>query len=454
MPAASAYGNYSLVRRVTFALTALVSVAVLALCFSAYEAHKKMGEHMVDHLVETEALRLKKKLSLASDRWDPAFERQLGPSMHAWGEHSARLAASMPPALRALPLGLSHLRPDASTWHVMVVDAKDGRLYVLYDSSDLEALTHDFGLALLAIALVFVVLSYLCARQLAKWVVHPIRAVTSHLSRWAPGRPQMSVLKFNEGAQLTEAFNRMQDRIDQVLADQKEFSSNFNHEIRRPLSLIRTDAELGKREAASAPKAALRFERIMRSADQMAGSLEATYHLAQSDHGVTEDVSVLDSVDDVFATAEAEASARGLELHNLVDKTQLERLNRHMLLTVIRNIVRNAIAHAAPGKLEISSLEHGLLFRDDGPGVCPSDAPHLFDRYYSGRRLDLMAGDKPVTPGQAETGLGLAIAKRACAIQGWSLELVERSENTDGAAFMLLFQPAAFHDTKGYRPCR
>src|SRR5690606_15202448 len=116
-----------------------------------------------------------------------------------------------------------------------------------------------------------------------------------------------------------------------------------------------------------------------------------------------------------------------------------ERLNRHMLLTVIRNIVRNAIAHAAPGNLEISSLEHGLLFRDDGPGVGPSDAPYLFDRYYSGRRLDVMAGGKPAASTQMETGLGLAIAKRACAIQGWSLELVDQPDRPDGATFMLRF---------------
>src|SRR3546814_15946899 len=86
----------------------------------------------------------------------------------------------------------------------------------------------------------------------------------------------------------------MQDRIDQALADQKEFSSNFNHEIRKPLSLIRTDAELGKLEVMPTDKVVLRFERIMRSIDEMTESLEATYYLAQSDHGQTDLTSICD----------------------------------------------------------------------------------------------------------------------------------------------------------------
>lgn len=443
MPQKKIHSKYSLASRFTYALTALVSAAVVAVCFSAYETHKNMGERMIDHLVETEALRLQKKLSLEGDRWEPAFERQLGPSMHTWGENALLPSASMPPMLRALPDGLSRLNPQGSTWHVMALSARDGRLYVLYDAQDAETLSRDFGLALLAIALLFVVLSYLCARQLAKWAVQPIRAVTSHLSRWAPGRPQMIGLRFNEGVQLTEAFNRMQDRVDQALADQKEFSSNFNHEVRRPLSLIRTDAELGKREAESVPRAVLRFERIMRSADEMAESLEATYHLAQSDHGQWEQASVYDCVNDVFASAEPEASARGLALHNLVREDHIEFLNRHMLLTVIRNIVRNAIAHAAPGNLEISSLEHGLVFRDDGPGVSQSDMAHLFERYYSVRRRDVAPEGGSASPRQVETGLGLAIAKRACAIQGWSIEPLEGPAPLQGMTFVLLFQPAA-----------
>src|SRR3546814_6198778 len=119
----------------------------------------------------------------------------------------------------------------------------------------------------------------------------------------------------------------------------------------------------------------------------MTESRDATYYLAQSEHGQTELTSICDCVNDVFVSTESEAASRGLILHNRVDKQHAEELNRHMLMTVIRNIVRNAIAHAAPGTLEIASAGHGLVFSDDGPGVSQVDAPHLFDRYYSTRRF-------------------------------------------------------------------
>src|SRR3546814_15106468 len=98
-----------------------------------------------------------------------------------------------------------------------------------------------------------------------------------------------------------------------------------------------------------------------------------------------------------------------------------------MLMTVIRNIVRNAIAHAAPGTLEIASAGHGLVFSDDGPGVSQVDAPHLFDRYYSTRRFDVTPGEERA-PRQGEVGLGLAIAKRVCLVQGWGLEIAGNSK--------------------------
>lgn len=442
--ASQSKGNnqHSLVFRFTYALTALVWVSVLAVCFSAYEVQKNMGERMIDHLVEAEALRLQTKKSQEGDNWEPAFERQLGPNMHAWGESDAAPSAVMPAVLRTLPLGLSHLHAQGEVWHVMVVEARDGRLYVTYDAQDAQALSGKFGWALLAIAAFFMVLSYLCARLLARWAVQPIQAVTAHLTRWAPGRPRMLGLASNEGAQLTEAFNRMQDRIDQALADQKEFSSNFNHEIRKPLSLIRTDAELGKLEVMPTDKVVLRFERIMRSIDEMTESLEATYYLAQSEHGQTELTSICDCVNDVFVSTESEAASRGLILHNRVDKQHAEELNRHMLMTVIRNIVRNAIAHAAPGTLEIASAGHGLVFSDDGPGVSQVDAPHLFDRYYSTRRFDVTPGEERA-PRQGEVGLGLAIAKRVCLVQGWGLEIAGNSKKGKGLTLVLSFGPQA-----------
>ncbi|NYT58298.1 HAMP domain-containing histidine kinase [Alcaligenaceae bacterium] len=362
--------QHSLVLRVTYALTALVWVSVLAACFLAYEAQKNMGERVIAHLMQTQEV----------------------------------------------------------------------RLYVAYD---IQALSGKFGWVLLGIALFFMVLSYLLARVLARWAVQPIQALTAHLARWAPGRPRMFGLASNEGAQLTEAFNRMQDRIDQALADQKEFSSNFNHEVRTPLALIRTDAELGKLEAACAEKVALRFERIMRSADEMTQSLEATYYLAQAEHGQVELASLYDCVNDVFARAESEAISRGLVLRNQVEKAHTELVNRHMLLTVIRNIVRNAIAHAAPGTLEIGSAGHGLIFSDDGPGVSPEDAPHLFDRYYSTRRVDAQSSADPALSPPGETGLGLAIAKRVCVVQGWGLEISDTAVPGKGLTLVLSFDCAA-----------
>ena len=113
-------------------------------------------------------------------------------------------------------------------------------------------------------------------------------------------------------------------------------------------------------------------------------------------------------------------------------------LDRYALLTVLRNLVRNAIEHAAPATLMASLTGDGALaLRDDGKGIDEADLPFLFRRYFSGRLRD--AGGL----GRDETahGLGLAIAKRVCDMQGWTLTVESsRTGPARGTCFLLRFR--------------
>jgi signal transduction histidine kinase len=131
-----------------------------------------------------------------------------------------------------------------------------------------------------------------------------------------------------------------------------------------------------------------------------------------------------------------------LRLDNRLPAGQVLTLDRYALLTVLRNLVRNAIEHAAPATLTVAlDAQGGLELRDDGKGIAASDLPFLFRRYFSGRLRDsgVAGGD------ETARGLGLAIAKRVCDMQGWSLS-VESSQAEGparGTRFLLRFEPAA-----------
>ena len=59
-----------------------------------------------------------------------------------------------------------------------------------------------------------------------------------------------------------ETFNRFRDRVDDMVEREREFAANLDHEIRTPLTTIRTDAELVGLEADLAPQQRQRLERI------------------------------------------------------------------------------------------------------------------------------------------------------------------------------------------------
>ncbi len=430
--------NKSIAARTTFVLTCLVSLAVCLSALLAYLAYVRIQENMIDKLMETESRRLVARVTRFGGDWTKPFERDMGPSMYAWGESDRHPADSMPAKLRSLPLGLHHLDQGESTWHVAVADALDGRLYVLYDSIVIRHQLRDFALALVAIVLGCSLLALLVSRSVARWLVTPLNQLTERLTRWVPSSASAVARQGNEADRLVEVFNRVQDQVDAAIADQREFSANLHHEIRTPLTVIRSDAELMLRGSVKDPEGMrLRLERIAGLVQEISQSLESTYNLAHARFEDDARVHLRSCVDDVFENLRLEAGKAGLAFVNAVQAGHEATLSRHALMTVMRNIMRNAILHAAPATLVVESTAEGLRFTDTGPGIEPSELGSVFERYFSNRRADQRGGEAAASVDQ--TGLGLAIAQRVCVMQSWRLEVLSPVAEGHGTCFTLAF---------------
>ncbi len=436
----------SISRRITLVLTSLICLAVALAALLTFYIYRQMEERMIDKLVQTESARIALRVSRFGNQWQQPFERDMGPSMYAWGESDTVPAASLPEVVRSLPEGLHYLDQGKSTWHVQVADAMDGKLYVVYDSVVLEQQSRNFALALAGIVLACTLLAWLISGAVARWLVTPLNALTDRLERWVPGPPEPATSSVNEAARLMAVFNRVQDQVDATIANQREFSANLHHEIRTPLTIIRSDAELLMgRPAGEAQPGPDRLRRIVQSVDEIKQSLESTYGLAHASLDQVETVDIRGCVQDIIENLRMEAEEAGLELLNQAQAGHEEPLNRHALMTVLRNIFRNALQHAAPATLEITSLTHGVRFVDTGPGIAPSELPHVFDRYFSRRRKDQRArgaDEAGAADSLDQSGLGLAIAQRVCIMQSWALEVASPVREGRGTCFTLRFRDA------------
>jgi signal transduction histidine kinase len=230
----------------------------------------------------------------------------------------------------------------------------------------------------------------------------------------------------------------VQDRFEQAIAREREFIANLGHEIRTPLAALRTDLEL--LEPAVDPAQKPRLQRALAAVDAIAGALESARSLLRERRIAAQPVDLARCVDDAWASLQALPGAERLVFANEVVPGTIVEADRHALLTILRNLFRNAVEHAAPARCAVRYVDGAIEVADDGPGIAPEDLPFVFDRYYRGRMLDT-AEAAP----DGERGLGLAIARQVADLNGWQLAVEPASARdpryAQGTRFILRLGP-------------
>jgi signal transduction histidine kinase len=431
----------TLTQRVVWALTGTVAIFVSVLVVLAYLTFDQMEDSLVNDILTHETDQLVQHILSGEQPMPARGPLELGSSMRAWLVPEGASRAMLPEPLRRLPPGLHMIDPGNETWHVVVSDAPGGELTVLYDATENEERVFEFGLIVLGLGAICIVAAYGLARRVAQLAVAPILDLTDRLATWAPGAADLDVVRDDEAGRLIEAFNRVQNQVDRSLAREREFAANLSHEVRTPLAAIRSDGELMLLADEVREDGRTRLNRIVRNVDAVVAALENARAMARDEQREPEPVDLSECLAAAWQGLEANAHGADLKLVALVPAGVVHTLDRYALLTVLRNLIRNAIDHAAPATLTVRAIEGGLEVSDDGKGIPKADLPYVFDRYYSGRLRDSQDDSHRAHPSDAlEHGLGLAIAKRVCDMYGWTLEVDSTTEGPrHGTRFELLF---------------
>ncbi len=422
----------ALTQRVVWALTGTVALFVTMLALLAYLTFDQMEDALVNDILATEGERVVQQIG----RGDLDFSRpgpvSLGQAMRVWRIDTPQDRQALPAPLRDLAPGMHLYESDEVVWHVSVRPIPSGQVVISYDATDNEERVDEFGWIVVLLGLACTLGAYLIAQRVARLAVAPMLRLTAQMSTWAPGAPDLAVDRDDEAGRLIEAFNRLQNRLDRTVAREREFSANLSHEVRTPLAAIRTDIEMLQLDPQLSAEARQRLARTLQGIDNLVADLQAAQALARDEAGTREPVELADCLHDAWRVQALAAGRAGLQLQDRVPAGRVVELDRYALLMVLRNLVRNAIEHAAPATLTVALHDDGLDIRDDGPGIAAADLPYVFERYYSGALRDAALHDGP------RRGLGLAIAKRVCDAQGWRLSVTSDTEGPErGTRFAL-----------------
>jgi signal transduction histidine kinase len=216
----------------------------------------------------------------------------------------------------------------------------------------------------------------------------------------------------DELQRLSETLNRMLSRLNSAVQRISQFTEDASHELRAPISLIRTTAELAVHHQRTNDEYHEDMVQILGESERTSKLIDSLLLLARADAGGAElqheltDVST--SVRGALDQARTLAAEKRIELAAEFDDPVVVRGDGEALRRLSFILIDNAIKYSAQGgrvQVGLGAVDGQAVISvsDSGIGISESDLPHVFDRFWR--------ADKVRSRGTGGAGLGLSIAR-------------------------------------------
>jgi signal transduction histidine kinase len=300
--------------------------------------------------------------------------------------------------------------------------------------ASIEPIMTRMGIVLLLTIVVFLTFVVASAAILIGRALSPVKKVTAAAQGIASSSDLSRRVDYHgpkdEIGELAATFDRMIEQLDGLLRSQRGFVADASHELRGPLTVIRGNLDLLKRNLSEED----RTESIRVLEAEMARMTRIVNDLlvlAEVESGPLEQ-SQLVSLKDIILDAQDRALLLAGDRHIVIERQDdlWVRGDAHKLDQLVANLVGNAIKYTPDGGTITLSLFQDrewarLDVADTGIGISPEHLPHIFDRFYRVDRARSRAG--------GGTGLGLAIVKGIALQHGGKVTVT--SETGKGSTF-------------------
>jgi signal transduction histidine kinase len=252
-------------------------------------------------------------------------------------------------------------------------------------------------------------------------VVRPVRTLEAAVTAYASGDHGMRATEAAPGelGRLARAFNAMAEQLSQQESALREASAQksrylaiASHDLRQPLQVMIIKLESGIANSDGKLRANLLIaqraaERLMGQLDLLAGVVRADLEGSDLQLRIQE-VSIGHLLENVARAHRDTAENNGIDFHVMKSSLAVAS-DPDALLTIINNLVMNAINYTTKGRVMVGCRRRGPMCRlevhDTGPGIPPESRIKIFKAF---QRLDPEAS--------AGLGLGLSIARETAAL--------------------------------------
>jgi heavy metal sensor kinase len=259
--------------------------------------------------------------------------------------------------------------------------------------------------------------------------LRPLSAMAAHADRIDHRRLEQRLPVPNpddELGRLGIAFNALLDRLSSAVQAQRRFMADASHELRTPVSIARTTAQVTLR-GSSRTEAEYResLEVIGAQMQRLAKMVDDMFMLALADIDARplfmQDIYLDELLKDCVRAARVLAGVRGITVLVDAPADMQARGDEGLLRQLVMNLLENAVRHTPQGgtvqvaaRVTDSFVE--LVVEDSGPGVPDADRDRIFERFV---RL--------APPGsEGGAGLGLPLARWIAEQHGGTLHVDSR----------------------------
>jgi two-component system sensor histidine kinase MprB len=286
--------------------------------------------------------------------------------------------------------------------------------------SEVDSLLGRLRLILFLVVIGGIALAALLGRLVAGAAVQPLKHLTQtteHVALTQDLSGRIDPAGEDEIGRLASSFNAMLDALERSMTaldasvdSQRQLVADASHELRTPVTSLRTNIELlqqlGPRIGSEEHRRVL--DEAVEQLEDLTSLINDLIDLARGEEPnvEVEDVRLDILVEEAAQKARVRAPSTPLrmDLAPVIVQGVPARLER-----AVSNLIDNALKYSPPEEpVEIALHDKELTVRDHGPGIAPEDLPHIFDRFYRGAEAR----------GRPGSGLGLAIVRLLAAQQG------------------------------------
>ena len=239
----------------------------------------------------------------------------------------------------------------------------------------------------------------------------------------------------DELGKLGTVFNDMLGRLQAAFDQLRRFTSDASHELRAPLTAIRSVGEVALQDQRSPAEYRDVIGSMLEEVDRLTRLSERLLALSRADAGHVqlqrEDIPLVRLAKEASSVVEVLAEEKQQQIDIEGDANLVVSVDRLILRQAIVNLLDNAIKYSPPGSQILVRVQSGgdkqvfLDAVDQGPGIPSEHQPHVFDRFF---RVD-----KARTREWGGAGLGLSITRWAVEVHGGDITL--ESEEGKGSMF-------------------